>query len=319
MSIYRHKGSPNWHFDFQVRGVRFHGSTGTGDRRKAEAVERAEREKAKAARRTVSDVPHTFGEAVTRFWHEKGQHDATSDDTLRNLVWLGNAIGEHTPLVDIDGNVLHRIIARRRGEPSKNGGKLVTNATVNRTVTEPLRRLIKRAKEWGALFPREHRWKDYKLKEPAERVRELRIDEGCRIDAAMRDDYAPFFALARVTGMRLNECLLKWSEVDWDARQILKTGKGGVPVTVQITSAVREILWPLRGHRSMSLPMWPREAARGAVAVIAIRSHIMALRPRGGVSASVRASLTSASMTSGMTSPQNSTGRPAVSRSFSGP
>jgi hypothetical protein len=195
MSVYRHKGSPFWHFDFQVRGVRFHGSTGTGDRRKAEQVERTEREKAKAARRTVADVPHTLGEAITRFWHEKGQHDATSDDTLRNLVWLGNAIGEHRPLTDIDGNLLHRIIARRRGEPSKNGGKLVTNATVNRTVTEPLRRLVKRAKEWGVLFPKEPRWNEYRLKEPTERVRELRADEGDRIAEVAIGIRSPIMAL----------------------------------------------------------------------------------------------------------------------------
>src|SRR5262249_47171713 len=29
----KHKGSPHYHFDFQVRGRRFHASTGTGDRR----------------------------------------------------------------------------------------------------------------------------------------------------------------------------------------------------------------------------------------------------------------------------------------------
>ena len=64
----------------------------------------------------------------------------------------------------------------------------------------------------------------------------------------MREDYAPFFALARATGMRLNECPLKWSEVDWGARQIVKTGKDDNPITVPITSAVREMLWPLREH-----------------------------------------------------------------------
>src|SRR5262245_22186788 len=123
MSVYRHKKSPHWHFDFQVRGVRFHGSTGTGDRRKAEAIERSEREKAGAIRRTVADIPLTFGEAATRFWHEAGQHDATSDDTLRNLLWLGEVIGKDTALADIDGNILHRIVARRRGERTKNSDR----------------------------------------------------------------------------------------------------------------------------------------------------------------------------------------------------
>ena len=112
----------------------------------------------------------------------------------------------------------------------------------------PLRRLVVHAKEWGVHFPGEPKWKDYRLKEPRERVRELKVEESNRIDVAMREDYAPFFALARATGMRLNECPLKWSEVDWGARQIVKTGKDDNPITVPITSAVRETLWPLREH-----------------------------------------------------------------------
>ncbi|MBO0718074.1 MAG: tyrosine-type recombinase/integrase, partial [Rhizobiales bacterium] len=40
----------------------------------------------------------------------------------------------------------------------------------------------------------------------------------------------------------------KWSEVDWRAGQIRKPGKGGRLVTTPITDAVREAIWPLRGH-----------------------------------------------------------------------
>ena len=49
--------------------------------------------------------------------------------------------------------------------------------------------------------------------------------------------------------MRRRECQsLRWSEVDWTANQITKAGKGGRRVTLPITSEIREILWPLRGH-----------------------------------------------------------------------
>ena len=50
MSVFRKQRSPYWHFDFQCRGHRFHGSTKCTTRREAEKVEAAEREKAKAAR-----------------------------------------------------------------------------------------------------------------------------------------------------------------------------------------------------------------------------------------------------------------------------
>ena len=45
------KGSPYYHFDFQMRGSGFFGSTKCSDRRQAEAVERSERGKAQAVSR----------------------------------------------------------------------------------------------------------------------------------------------------------------------------------------------------------------------------------------------------------------------------
>ena len=53
----------------------------------------------------------------------------------------------------------------------------------------------------------EHRieWRRFTLPEPQEQVRELASGEAERIDLAMRDDYEPFFAFARATGLRLRE------------------------------------------------------------------------------------------------------------------
>ena len=48
MSVFRDPRSPYWRFDFQIKGHRVFGSTKATTRREAEAVERAEREKAKA-------------------------------------------------------------------------------------------------------------------------------------------------------------------------------------------------------------------------------------------------------------------------------
>jgi integrase len=53
--------------------------------------------------------------------------------------------------------------------------------------------------------------------------------------------------------LRLNECLLRWSEVNWDARKIEKQGKGDKRVSVPITDAIREILWSLRGHHETAV------------------------------------------------------------------
>ena len=48
MSVYKKPNSPFYHFDFQLRGHRFHGSTGCTTRKEAEAFEAVERDKAKA-------------------------------------------------------------------------------------------------------------------------------------------------------------------------------------------------------------------------------------------------------------------------------
>src|SRR5262249_22130301 len=115
--------------------------------------------------------------------------------------------------------------------------------------TEQLKKLFTRAKAWGVRFDHEPQWRTFWLAEPQERVRELAEDEAERLEAATRDDYLPFFAFARASGLRLRECVtLRWSEVDWNARQIRKPGKGGRLETVSISSAIRELLWPLRGH-----------------------------------------------------------------------
>jgi putative ABC transport system substrate-binding protein len=145
-------------------------------------------------------------------------------------------------------------------------GSLISPYTVNDT-TEQLKKLFTRAKAWGARFDHEPTWRDHWLDEPQERVRELHDDEGERLDAAMRDDLAPFFAFARASGMRLQECLLRWSEVDWSARQIRKAGKGGKLVTLPITSAIREILWPLREHHPEHVFTYQAQTTRESLTI----------------------------------------------------
>nr|WP_283811216.1 site-specific integrase [Bradyrhizobium uaiense] len=65
----------------------------------------------------------------------------------------------------------------------------------------------------------------------------------------MRSDYEPFFDFVRASGMRMKECVtLRWTEVNFGAKQIVRLGKGGRRVVFPITPAVREILFPLQGQ-----------------------------------------------------------------------
>ena len=78
MSIYKPTGSPFYHFDFQWRGHRFHGSTKCTSKREAEAFERAERERAKQQVRqaTVSTGSLKLDDIAGRYWTEIGQYHA---------------------------------------------------------------------------------------------------------------------------------------------------------------------------------------------------------------------------------------------------
>lgn len=258
MSVYRPKGSPFYQFDFQWRGHRFHGSTKRTNRREAERVEQAERERAKqaAAQAKAASTSLMLDHVVGRYWAEVGQHHAGKDNTWRDLSRLVDYFGPTKLLTEITDDDVARLVAWRRGHRVIRSKKrkvdecpLISNATVNRSTVEPLKKLFTRAKRaWRAKFEHEPCWKEHMLKEPQERVRELVGDEGDRLEAATRSDYAPFFAFARAAGLRLRECLLRWPEVNWDAGQIQKLGKGRKLVTVPITPTIRAILWPLRGH-----------------------------------------------------------------------
>ena len=260
MSVYKPKGSPFYHFDFQWRGDRFHGSTGETERRKAEAVEDAEKKRAKARKAAQSGtVSLKLDDIAARYWEEVGRHHAGHRDTWAALERLVDYFGPGKLITEITDDDVARLVAWRRGhrvtrrrkkKPAKDAPlpPLVSNATVNRSCTEVLKKLFTRAKMWGVRFDHEPDWKKHWLPEPIERVRELVGGERQRLEAATRADHGPFFSFAHASGLRLRECLLRWPEVDWTARQIRKTGKGGKLVTVPITPSIEAILRPLEGH-----------------------------------------------------------------------
>ena len=256
MSLYRKPRSPFFHYEFWWRGCRFHGSTKKTTRREAQAVERAEREKARAH---VAQTEHArtslkLDDVAGRYMTEHGQHLAGT-----NLWgWLGLVLdyfGKDTLVTEIRNDDVARFVAWRREHRVRensaplreNSAPLISPHTVNHAVMT-LRKLFTRCKLWGVRFDHEPKWSKHLLKTPTERVRELSDDEADKIDAVMRDDYAPFFAFAQATGWRLNECFLRWSEVDWSARQIVKLGKDDKRINLTITPTIRDILWPLRGH-----------------------------------------------------------------------
>jgi integrase len=263
MSIYKDKRSPYYQFDFQLKGHRFYGSTGCTARKEAERFEGVEREKAKMLVKAMarSKASLAIDDVAARLWNDQAQYDADPKAIETNLARLISYFGKAKLLTEIDHRAAKELVAWRRGHRVSRRGKLtkeeraalplISNATVNRSATKVLQRLFTFATAEGAMFESEPKWDELLLPEPVERVRELKGEEAAALDAAMRDDYGPFFDFVRASGMRLKECVtLRWSEVDFGARQIVRTGKGGRRIVFPITPAIREILFPLRGQHA---------------------------------------------------------------------
>lgn len=245
MSVYKPKGRTTYYFDFQYRGRRFAGDTGTADRRKAEAVERDVKAEKRAevdrAERAAS-LPMTWGEARDRYWSEVGTHHAPPGDkhTLWSLDWLTAQIGRETRIIDIRSSKVAELVAKRRGDG-------VGPATVNRSVTEALRKVLLRARDAWEEPIATIKWGLHILEEPQERVRELTAEEEQRLLAEVRPDYHPVVRFALASGVRLSGCLaLRWSDIDWGNRSVRIRGKGGRDYTIPLSIEMRAILWPLQ-------------------------------------------------------------------------
>jgi integrase len=251
MAVY--KRGTTYYYEFELRGRRFRGATGCASKREAEAFARRKREEtveAQKRRQALGRDPLTWGAAASRYWTEHGQHHKEDTGTLRVLAWLTAEIGEATPLASIDGSLVGRLVAKRRAAG-------VGPATVNRTMTEPLRRVLNRARLWSE---REHlpsiEWRKFMLAEPRERIRELRTDEEEKLFAVLRPDHWAIVRFALLTGCRLAECVgLTWHDVDWGGRAVWITGKGDKRASIPMPPSVRGVLWPLQGdHPSTCSP-----------------------------------------------------------------
>jgi integrase len=248
MRIYRNpKKSPFWQYDFHFKRRRFHGSTGSSNRREAKEITDKIRAQAIAqvkAEQTAGEslqVEHVAG----RYWKQEGQHHVNTANTWRELGRCIHYLGNTTLLSEVTDKEVMAMVAKRRGDTRH--GKLIAPGTVNHTIFA-LQRLFTFAKREGFTLS-EPKWKDHLRKVPPERIRELGRDEADRIQAAVRADYEPMFEFARSTGLRKAEIIgLRWSEVDWEAKQIVKTGKGGRRIVFPITATVGQILRPLQGN-----------------------------------------------------------------------
>ncbi len=260
MSVYKPKNSPYWHFDFQLAGVRFHGSTGTTVKGKARLIEAQRRNEAASAGGNRKRQAMTLDAAAGRYFVEIGEHqpsDGTTEYQLDNLI---QGLGKDTLLSEITDNETAEYVARRRAH--------VANASVNRE-TQLLKRVLRRAETtWKADTGEAINWRELMLPEPAGRIRELRSDEEDRLFQHLRQDMHPLVRFGLLSGVRwMNAARLTWSQVDFDNREIVFRTKskrpGGEVHTVPITQAMLVLLAEQRGNHPIYVFTYVCKRSRG--------------------------------------------------------
>lgn len=253
MSVYRRPGAATFSFDFQYGGHRFSGDTGKTAKREARTAEGIEREKAKVevAKRKRLNAPQLWEEASSRWFTEIGAHHVQIEQTLASLIWLEREIGKATALTAIDDNMVARLVAKRRREKRRGKGwkrdEPVSNATVNRTVTEPLRKVLRRAEKVWKVPVGDVDWAQHRLEEPKERIREAADQEEAAIMGELERGYDEATEFGFINGCRRMEVIgLKKTMVDFFNRQFTVLGKGGKVRVIPMNERTYEMLWRKR-------------------------------------------------------------------------
>lgn len=275
MSVYKHKKTPFYHYDFQYKGRRFHGTTGTASLAAAKRIEAAERQKALAetaieAREIAAgrrpSGPMTLAQVVERYWSEIAAPQVRSDQVLWSLNWLTAYFGDDKLISEIDGAEVSGMVAKRRGEKVNNAAvgrgvkkdagarkhrerkpvKEVSPSRVNRSATEPLRKVLYFARDVLGQHIQPIKWKAHLLKEPGERIRVMKAEQEVLILAHLPEKYHPLVYVKKRIGPRIFELLkMKWSDIDWSSPRVEIAGKGGSRSSVPLPTDVRDTLWSL--------------------------------------------------------------------------
>lgn len=235
---FRPKNSRFWHYDFQIRGRRFHGSCGTEDFEEAKAIEAQARVDAKSENSTAKQPGiFTVSEAIGTYYADVCQHQSSARTSMSQGKAVLEVLAPGKSLDTLTKADIVRLTARLR-EDRENG-------TVNRILQFFGRAVRHMADNYQASVPPLD-FKDQKLKEPKERIRELSFDEQARMFGKLRTDLHPFVKFALMTGARkATICGLRWPDIDLDNARIRFRVKGEGIMFFPINAEMRAFLTSL--------------------------------------------------------------------------
>jgi integrase len=232
MATYRPKRSTIYLYDFWMKGVRHHGSTGCKTKRDAdryEALERAELATKQERKKPLITLDEAAG-IYEDYLRANGKWSPTQDYLIASVL---EGLGADRFLSDIAQDDLRRHFAARAGK--------VSASSVNREieVARPIwRRVMKthdigEMPDWGALR--------YAVAEKD--PRELYQDEEARLLPALRGDHADFERFALLSGWRHAEVIgLLWSKTNLGQAIAETRIKGGAWVKRPLTAEMVAII-----------------------------------------------------------------------------
>jgi integrase len=159
-------------------------------------------------------------------------------------------LGDETPITLITDETVWALVQLRRKEFRRGEERfgLVKASTVNRTVLDTLKRALFHARDVKKVPIALVNWKKMRLKEAGARRREVSYEEEIAIEAAMAEGFHDCFIFALLCGIRReNFTELRWSEVDFQNRQMNIVQKGREPINPTITPEVDELLQRQKG------------------------------------------------------------------------
>ena len=128
----------------------------------------------------------------TRYWEDKHADIVESDKLAWSLGWIERHFGPTMLLVNVNDNEIAKMVAKRRGEFNLNRKEptLISRTTVNLTVINPMRQILRRARKVWKVPVQDIDWSSHYLPEPEELVREATPVEEQAILANLKRGYS---------------------------------------------------------------------------------------------------------------------------------
>lgn len=231
MTVYRPGKSPYYHYDFVVKGKRYHGSTHCSAKRDALAFEARVRTDAALPKR---ERPPIRLDEACGLRQARTAHKPSWPNIDRCMTALCHGLGKATLLSEISQHDLDLYFAKRRA------GRC--DASVNREINEARavwrgamknRFDIGEMPDWAAL--------SYKVEE-VERP-ELTFEQEARLFTELRLDVSDAVDFALKSGWRRGEVIgLRWSDCDLAGGYAMTRIKGGNVIRRPITPTLVAII-----------------------------------------------------------------------------